>query len=105
MTCSQSALYRETYITLKNFVPGWQKTCHTLLPGPQKHCLAMRGYCLSAGTRRVTLSYFIAGPLAQIFQQVMIMPSRRHLSASVTKLTILRLYRDSAIATINKYLC
>jgi len=62
-TCSQSALYRETYKTLKNFVPRRQKTCHTLLPRPQKLCLDMRGQSLPAGMRRVTLSYFIAGPL------------------------------------------
>ena len=69
MTCSQPALYRETYITLKNFVPGRQKTCHTLLPRPQNLCTPIQGYCLPAGMRRVTLTYSTAGPLGVIAQR------------------------------------
>jgi hypothetical protein len=63
MTCSQPALYRETYKTQNKLYLDLQKTRHTLLPRPQNLCAPIQGYCLPAGMRRVTLTYSTAGPL------------------------------------------
>jgi hypothetical protein len=61
-----TALYRDRSLIQETLCLDLQKTRHTLLPRPQKHCLSMRGCCPPAGMRRVTLSYFIAGPLGGI---------------------------------------
>jgi hypothetical protein len=66
MTCSQPALYRETYKTQNKLYLDLQKTRHTLLPRPQNLCTPIQGYCPPAGMRRVTLTYSTAGPLAFI---------------------------------------
>jgi hypothetical protein len=65
MTCDLLAINlvpRHSY-NPQTFVPGRQKTCHTLLPRPQKLYLDMRGYCPPSVMRRVTLTYSTAGPL------------------------------------------
>jgi hypothetical protein len=63
LTNSQPALYRDTHIIPKSYVPGLQKHVpYPPFPASKAYC-SNTGIGFTAGMRRVTLSNYTAGPL------------------------------------------